>query len=81
MQRTVRWLSRRHHLIQWEERGLSYDEGYRVITPTESTVVYETKCILVCHNEELNAKCALRSALHYYDCLIKPPNKLKSALV
>lgn len=27
MQRTVRWLSRRHHLIQWEERGLLYDEN------------------------------------------------------
>lgn len=113
MQRTARWLSRRHHLIEWGERGLPYDENiiktlckpfpvlftkglekakflrefhsdvrdiaqYIVITPTESV---DSKCMLICHNGDSNAKCALRTALHYYDCLIKSSTKLSPALV
>lgn len=103
MQRTARWLSRRHHHIKWGERGLSYDENlikilctpfpvlftkglektrflrefhsdvrdiaqYLVITPAESN---DPDCMLICHNDDSNAKCALRTALHYYDCLTK----------
>lgn len=113
MQKTAHWLSRRHHHIKWEERGLSYDENlikllckpfsvlftkglekttflrefhsdvrdiaqYHDIISTESTVVDDSKCMLIYHNDDSNAKCALRSAVHYYDCLIKAKINLKS---
>lgn len=48
---------------------------YCVTAPSEPVVV---NCMLTRHKHDLNSKCALRSALHYHDCLIKASTDLKS---
>lgn len=40
MQKTARWLTRRYHLINWEERGLPYDESLIKVLSKPFPLIY-----------------------------------------